>query len=302
MKNLLSYSLVAFLLFVTTINAQNTYNIAGQEYTLKAEVEGALTLLWNTIDGEYRYFSKKGDEIAELKNTKVDGKYQEEYKHVLLSQTQDESLSVKKLHLTTTSLKAFFNEYNKLKDPSFESDFKPLKLKLRLGAFAGITNNVYVVNPNNESLPLFGIDFEIIDNNKLIRHALVLQFKQTLESDSFKYSASDFSFNYRFKFVKTEKIDVFINMKFASYSSVSALFYDEDGNPVNEEGDPISEGENPAKDDSTDFQFHLNFGLGADYALGNGYLTFTYNDIVSATQETNGEFPLEFTLGYKFNL
>ena len=27
-----------------------------------------------------------------------------------------------------------------------------------------------------------------------------------------------------------------------------------------------------------------------------------YNDIVSLTKDTNGEFPLDFTLGYKINL
>ncbi|MFT5250757.1 MAG: hypothetical protein ACI93P_002500, partial [bacterium] len=41
---------------------------------------------------------------------------------------------------------------------------------------------------------------------------------------------------------------------------------------------------------------------GADYALGNGYLTFMYNDFVSVVQESNSEFPLDFSLGYKFNL
>jgi len=36
--------------------------------------------------------------------------------------------------------------------------------------------------------------------------------------------------------------------------------------------------------------------------LGNGYLFFTYNDIVGLGIDSNGEFPVDFTLGYKFNL
>ena len=302
MKNLLSYLLLAFLLLATTGNAQETYTIAGNTIELKTEVEGAITLLWNTIDNEYRYFLKKGDEIIELKNTRVDGKYQEEYKQVLEEQTRDESVSVDKLKLTTSSLKLFFVEYNKLKDPNFESDLKPLKLKVRLGAFAGITNAIHSVNPNNESLPLLGFDFEIIDNNHLNRHALVLQFKQVFESSNHKYSSSEFSFNYRFKFVKTKKLDVFVNMKFASYAFVTALNYNDAEIPIDEDGEPYDENETPVAYESDDFRFQLNFGLGADYKLGNGYLTFNYNDIISATQDSNGEFPLEFALGYKFNL
>ena len=302
MKNLLSYLLVAFLLLATNSNAQKTYTIAGNTFELKTEVEGPITLLWNTIDHEYRYFLKKGDEIIELKNTRVDGKYQEEYKQVLQTQTNDQSVSVNKVKLTTSSLKLFFVAYNKLNDPNFKSDVKPLKLKVRLGAFAGVSNIIHSVNPDNETLPLIGFDFEIIDNNHLNRHALVLQFKQIFESSAYKYSSSEFSFNYRLKFVKTKKLDVFINTKFASYSNVSTLFYDKDGNLINEEGTPLEEGESPVNNDSSDFRFHVNFGLGADYALGNGYLTFNYNDIASLTLDSDGEFPLELALGYKFNL
>ena len=55
-------------------------------------------------------------------------------------------------------------------------------------------------------------------------------------------------------------------------------------------------------DSSGDFQALGNFGIGFDYAIGNGYLTFTYNDIIGLSLDTNGEFPLDLTLGYKFNL
>ncbi len=292
MKNLLSYLMVAFFLFATSLIAQENFTVDGKQLSLKTEVDGTITLLWNTIDNEYRYFIKKGETITELKNTRVDGKYQEEYKLVLQSLTNDESVSVEKINLTTSSLKLFFVEYNKLKDSNFKSDTKALKLKVCLGAFAGITNVTRnSVNSGNESLPLIGFDFEIIDNNHLNRHALVLQFKQVFENSVFKYSSSEFSFNYRFKFVKTQKLDVFINMKFANYISVTDLNYDDDDLPVSDELETES-----------DFQFHINFGLGADYKLGNGYLTFAYNDIISFTQDSNGEFPLDFTLGYKFNL
>src|SRR5690606_13795865 len=117
MKSLLPI-LICFLLFSSTIQAQQEYTVDGQSYTLNTEIEGSLTLLWNTINGEYRYFSKKGNDIVELKNTKLNGDYQEEYKEVLRQQTSDAAVSTEDVKLTLPSLHDFFVEYNKKKDPS----------------------------------------------------------------------------------------------------------------------------------------------------------------------------------------
>lgn len=294
MKNLLSYFLVAFLLFATNLIAQTTYTVADEQLSLKTEVEGTITLLWNTIDGDYRYFLKKGETISELKNTRAEKKFNEEYKQVLENNTNDVTISVDKVKLTTASLKDFFISYNKLKDPNFTFEEKSIQLKLRLGAFVGITNSIFSDNTNNDFLPTLGFDFEIVDDNMLKRHSIVFQFKQTFETDDYKYAASDFTLNYRFKFIKKKKIDVFINTKFAGYShTIQQELYPDDEN----------EGEFVLKSATYDnFRAFLNFGLGVDYALGNGFLSFGYNDIVSITNDSNGEFPLDFTLGYKLNL
>jgi hypothetical protein len=289
-----------FVLFLTfsagTLQAQQQYTVNGETYTLKTEVEGALTLLWNTIDGEYRYFSKKGSDIKELKNTKQNGDYQEEYKETLQQQTSDAAISTEKVNLTLPSLRAFFVEYNRTKDPNFNDTKKSIELQFRIGAFAGVSNSVYTENPTNALQPLAGIDFEIIDAVKLKRHAMVLRFKQTFESSDYKYSASQFSLNYRFKFVKTSKFDAFINTKFAAltfskreqtYILAPAVFPN------------ITYTE---KTSGSDFNAPITFGLGADYKVGNGYITFNYNDIVGLNVESNDEFPVDFTLGYKFNL
>lgn len=288
MKNLLSYSLFTFLLFASNLIAQENYTVDGEQLSLKTEVDGAITLLWNTIDAEYRYFIKKGNTITELKNTRVEKKYQEEYKQVLKENTSDKNLPVDKLKLTNASLKSFFIEYNALKDPNYSVEENSIQLKLLLGAFVGITNTVYSTNPTNQTLPTLGLDFEIVDHHKLKRHSLLIQFKQTFESSEYKYSSSEFSLNYRFKFIKKEKIDVFINAKIAAYNHEVIPSLNEDLELVQ------------TTEDS--FSALLNFGIGADYALGNGYLTFLYGDIVSVVEGTNGEFPLDFTLGYKFNL
>lgn len=292
MKHLLSYSLLVFLIFTTHLVAQKSYTVDGTSIELKTEIEGPLMLLWNITDGNYRYFVKNGATVNELKNTKVDGDYQEEYKAELQKQASDTSLEVSKLKFTKASLSSFFNNYNKSKDPNYVDTEKGIKLKTRLGAFVGVTNSVFSANPTNQTLPTMGVDFEIVDHNLLKRHSLVLRFKQTFESSDYKYSASQFSLNYRFKFIKKEKLAVFINTKIAGYN------YDSRQVEVNEDNatpylTTVSNG---------NFEALLNFGIGADYALGNGYLTFMYNDFVSVVQESNSEFPLDFSLGYKFNL
>lgn len=294
MKSLLSLFVLFFILSAGTLKAQEQYTVDGQTYNLNTEVEGTLTLLWNTVNGEYRYFSKKDNDIVELKNTKQNGDYQEEYKETLKQQTTDASVSTEKLKLTLPSLHDFFVEYNKKKDPNFREEEKSIELQFRLGAFAGISNSVYTQNPTNALQPVAGIDLELVDDVKLKRHSVVLRFKQTFESSDYKYSASQLSLNYRFKFVKTPKFDAFVNCKFAALTfSKREISY------VLESDPPILVTENSS---GSDFNAPVTFGIGADYKVGNGYITFNYNDIVGLNVESNDEFPVDFTLGYKFNL
>tara|TARA_R110002020_G_scaffold66032_14_gene173926 strand:+ start:5549 stop:6433 length:885 start_codon:yes stop_codon:yes gene_type:complete len=294
MKSLFPILALFLILSAGTLQAQQQYTVDGQTYTLNPEVEGTLTLLWNTIDGEYRYFSKKGSNIVELKNTKQNGDYQEEYKKTLEQQTSDAVVSTEKVNLTLPSLRSFFVEYNKMKDPNFSNVEESIDLQFRLGAFVGITNSVYTLNPTNELQPIAGVDLELIDNVKLRRHSIVFRFKQTFESSEYKYSASQLSLNYRFKFIKTPKFDAFINCKFASLTfSQREIEYVIESNP------PVLVTDNKS---GSDFNAPVTFGLGADYKVGNGYITFNYNDIVGLNVESNDEFPVDFTLGYKFNL
>lgn len=296
MKHLLSYSLVVLLLFTSHLFAQKTYTVDGNTLELKTEVEGPMSLLWNITDGNYRYYVMKGETITELKNSKVDGDYQEEYKTELQKQVSDSPIAVDKVKFTTASLRDFVNDYNKSKDPNYTVEENTFKLKTRLGAFVGISNSVYSANPENIMLPTMGLDFEIVDNNLLKRHSLVVRFKQTFENSDYKYSASQFSLNYRFKFIKKEKLDVFINAKIAGYDYINEPLYDSNDMPL------LDDNSVAIINNVSTFSAMLNFGVGADYALGNGYLTFMYNDFVSVFQESNKEFPLDFSLGYKFNL
>lgn len=287
--------LLLFLLVASfSLNAQTaSYAINGQNLELKTDVDGPLTLLWNVIDQEYRYFIKKGDDITELTNDIVDGKFTDSYKTQLDALTTDSPVDTKKTKLTIASLRQFANLYNSQVDPNYVATVTVVKPTYRIGGFVGTTNSVFTDNPDNVSNLQVGIDFEILDAIALPRHAVVVQYKQTLPSDDFDFSSSQFSLNYRFKFIKSDRIDIFLNTKLATYTFASRDDFETEVEGVS----VLVEG-----DSGSNFQGPILFGLGADIALGKGYLTLNAIDLYSFFLDDNGEFPLDLSIGYKFNL
>jgi hypothetical protein len=275
--------------FFSKVTAQEQYTIDGKTYILKQQTTGDLILLWTTQNGEYVYFIKKEETFYPLTNTKSGGTFKEEYKKQLQTLTADKNLAVDNLKLTLADLTKFVNNYNSLK--SGVTQISPKTLELRVGIFGGISNAIFTSNPTNQNLPTIGAELELIEKVKLKRHSIVLQFKQFIESGDYKYNASQFSLNYRFKFIKKEKIAVYVNTRFATFTA-SSLTQDII------EDDLLT----TKKSTGSDFQAVALFGLGIDYALANGFITFGYNDIAGIGVDSNGEFPLDFTLGYKFNL
>ena len=293
MKRLLL--LFGFLFLFSFSSFSQEYTIDGKSYNLQTEVEGTITLLWNVIDGEYRYFIKKGNELTELKNSRVDGDYQEEFKDVLRLYTNEAPGEIEDTKLTLSSLKAYFDTYNKAMDPSYQVEGPNIDLQLRLAPFVGVSNAIFTENPRNALLLVLGADLELVDELKLRRHAVVLRFKQTIENSDFEYNETQFSLNYRFKFVKSDKVDVFVNGKFAAYTYSTR---DDEVNPLfGMPGEPEF-----LSKSGGDLSAPATFGLGADIVIGSGRLFITYNDIVGIGVDSNGEFPTDFSVGYKFNL
>ena len=156
-----------------------------------------------------------------------------------------------------------------------------------------MSNSVYTTNPTNALSLIAGIDFEIVDNVRLKRHSIVIRFKQTFENSETKFSSSQHSLNYRFKFIKSAKFDVFINTKFITYT------YSNREIPIKVNGVVVR----TESESGGSFNAPAAFGIGADYAVGNGYITFCYNDIVAiGVDNKDSNFPVDFTLGYKLNL
>lgn len=269
--------------------SQQSYTINGETLSLYSEAEGKLSFLWNSFDGNYRYFIKKGDEIVELKNTKENKKYREEYKSVLQSYTGSD---VSKVRFTKADLSKEIDKYNVNNDASYVSEVKSVNLKTRIGAFAGITNYPYFINPDNTSLPQFGAELEIIDDVKLKRHSIAIQLRHILGNNDYDFSSTQASLNYRFKFVNSEDVAIFINTKIADFVHVSQdlSIADANGEITN-----ISAS-------GSEFQAPFGIGIGADIPIGNGFLTVLYQDIFALNLNDNGEFPIDLVLGYKWNL
>lgn len=282
-------TLCFFLIFMSATSfSQETYTVNGNSYVLKTEVEGPLTLLWNVIDGNYRYFAKKNDEIVELTNTRSNGKYQDEYRQTLARLTSDNPIDPSKTNITLVSLRNYFNAYNKKVDATFVEKETSVRLEKRLGLFGGVSNNNNSSNnPEGVFAPLIGLEFELTDAEVLRRHGFVLQFRHSFEAEDYELTYSQLSFNYRFKFIQSDDFAVFAQAKV-----LALTFYNLDED--NEEGLMLTSG--------SSLQTPIGLGIGMDIRFGKGYITLAMNDIVAPGYDADETIAVDITLGYKFRL
>ncbi len=287
--------LVLTIFFSVNAFTQITHTVDGNQEQLTEEITGNASLLYVIIDGTHRYFIKKDGKITELTNTKdANGKYQQEYKELLSILTADAPQDVSKVNLTLGSLAAFVDHYNVKSDMNYKMQKQRPKPKARAGAFAGITNHPFVSNVTNTVVPTFGAEIEIYDVKRM-RHSLALQIKQSISSSDFDYTAMQAGFNYRFRIVNTSKCALYPQVKFATitYSKSKYTTIDTSVTP-----NTITTGSSSG----TVFDGPIILGLGADVKLGTGYITFMADELVAAFLDNKGNFPLNLSLGYKFNL
>ncbi len=269
--------------------SQQTYNVNGESLELKTEVDGKLDLLWNTIDGKYRYFVKSEDgTITELKNTKNDNNdYQEEYKSTLRNLTNGKPTD--NLKLTLYSLKSYIDSYNASVDSNYTSTSTESSVQFRLGFSGGITNNPFVGNPDNTKTPMIGAELEIFEANNLPRHSGFLQARHTFESDDFKYSTTELALGYRFRFINKETFSIYGQVKLATINFSDFTFLDENDLEVDS--------------NETSFDIPFIFGIGSDIKVGdNSYITIIYGELFAAFLDNQGNFSTDIAVGYKFNL
>lgn len=287
------FLIIGVLLMFIQLKAQETYNVNGQDLVLKTEVEGELDLLWNIIDNQYRYFVQTSDgNIIELTNTKdANNNYQEEYKTVLAELTSGSTFDMKKLSLTLFELRDFLDKYNKTKDSNYTSTATFDKLQIRAAIFGGITNHPFVDNPENIKTALIGAELEIFGTSDIPRHSGYIQLRNTFENDDFEFKTTQISLGYRLRFIKAKSISIFGNFTFATLSFTSAQVPDLNNLPA------------MVKESATSFDVPLIFGLGADIRIAEGhFITLGYNELFALLIDNQGNFPVDFTIGYRFNL
>ncbi|EGV44562.1 hypothetical protein BZARG_2190 [Bizionia argentinensis JUB59] len=285
--------LIGFLAFGFLGFSQQSYTINNETLELQTAIEGNLDLLWTIDDGTYRYFVKtKNGNIQELVNTKNTDtkKYQEEYKSVLNTLTEGYGVPTEKVNLTLRSLEGFFNMYNATTDLSY--NYSPrAKLQVRLGVFGGITNQPLVGNPNNTSVPFFGLEFEFFESTKLQRHALFLHARHTLEADDFKYTSTQMAIGYRYRIINKDRFNIYGNLKMVTYNFGNATYALE----LPETG--------TYKESFSGIDAPFILGIAADFRLtDNSFITFAYHDIYALFSDNSDNFPIDFALGYKINL
>lgn len=284
--------LLFLVLCFQAFSQDKTVSVDGQTYQLKTAVEGTWDLLWNVMDGQYRYFIRTSDgHIQELTNTKnSSGKYQNEFR-TLLQDLSNNTMDTSRLKLTLGDLKHCFNVYNVKQDNQYTFDTRP-KVTARLGFFAGFTNTPFIDNPDNKLSGLLGTELELYGNQKFKRHAGFLQLATVFENKDLGYSTTEIALGYRFRFIYTDRFNLHANLKMATLNFSKSRYRYEQNNQV------ITNDES-----STVFDAPLTFGLGADFKVGeHGFITFYYNEIVSATVNNQGNFPTSFALGYKVAL
>ncbi|HIB36995.1 hypothetical protein [Mesonia sp.] len=295
MKRLLFIFCITIISFSTV--AQENYTIDGENLELYNAAEGDLTLLWNVIDGKYRYFVVKDGQTYELTNARGErgNRYQGEYKKTLEDLTPETEIPTEKVKLTLGSLKSFINEHNAALDENYVYEDEKVKAQVRLGVFGGITNAVYSPNITNEKTAVFGGELELYSNKKFNRHSIFTQVRHVMETEEYDYNYTGLTFNYRFKVINAEWFHFYLE------AEAVELYYTEEPRYIyDSETGEISDVQR--KDD---FSLDLPLSLGAGVAIRVGketFFTLSYNDFVALGKDNNGEFPIDFTAGFKFNL
>lgn len=291
MRKLIIFAIFLFSSYLIT--AQEAYTIDGESIQLKTAAEGDLGLLWNIIDQQYRYFIKTDDhQLVELINTKnANNIYQEQYKASLKDLTKN-TLDVSKVKLNLPSLARFIDRYNSAVNPNYvamHSNFDP---DIRLGVFGGITNSPFVGNPQNEKSTVIGAEIEILGGVSK-KHSGYLQLRHVAEKDEFKYTTTELSLGYRYRFLQTSRFSLYGDAKFATlnFTKASITYTDDSSNTQIE------------TIDETAFDLPLIIGLGTDVKLSNIiYANLSYNQVFAVFFKNQGNFPTDITLGLKFKV
>ena len=281
---------VFFICFATNLVAQETYIISGDTLNLQREVKGPMSLFWVKEGLNYRYFVQKGKRMIELQNEGSPETFREQLEEM----AADVRIKAHDVKFVLYSLKHFVNRYNAMVQEDYEYNEATDNIKERIGLFVGLSNNKFTENPQNVLAPVVGLEYEFFDPNLAPRHVAFLQLRQSFKQDEYRYSSTQFSLNYRFKALYFSGFDIHIDTELATF------LYSEDSIRITDESGEVTA---IKEDNGFTFTAPFSFGVGSDIQLTeNSFLSISYNDFFSLVLDGNGSFPIDFTVGYKYNL
>jgi len=284
--------IVLFCCFLSMSYAQDTITVNGEALSVTTEVDGELDLLWTITDGTYRYFARTIDNtVYELSNTKNnEGNYTEEYKTLLAELMNSQFSSFDAVKLTLPNLKSLFDRFNALENPDYVVTSTDRKIYFRLGVFGGITNHPFVENIGNSSYPQLAAELEVFSATTNPRHAGIFQIRQTVGGGG-DYSTTELSIGYRFRVIRKETFNLFVQNKFGSLNFASSHIRNSDNMMTfNAESDTL-------------FDVPFAFGIGADIKISkNSFISIVYDSLFGLNVDDSGNFSTDILVGYKFNL
>ena len=285
--------LFSFLMFTAAaLSAQETYIIEGDTLQLTREVRGPLSLFWNETGNKFRYFVQKKDRMVELFEEPVGTK--PGFREQLEELTDDAVIKTHEVKFVLYSLRHFVNSYNALIEEDYLFNDATADIQKRIGLFVGLSNNIYTENRNNVLAPVVGGEFEFFDPNLAPRHAAFVHLRHSFSQDEYHYNSTQLSLNYRFRALYFDGFDLHIDAELATF-----LYSEGQLDVYNDAGEIV------AIKEETGFSFTapFSFGIGSDIQITeNGFITLSYNDIFSLVLDGNGNFPVDFTVGYKYSL
>ena len=297
-QHLMKHLFLAFLFifFASNSYSQESYILNGENLILKYEVAGPLDLLIYENENNTRYFVQdRFGNIKELTNSKdLDGTYFNEFRDVLGEFTKDSSMSAQEVGFTLYSLKKFVRAYNSYNTKRYAYTDEKVNGQLRIGVFGGFTNHPLVPNPNNIITPFADIELEIFEKKELPRQSGFISIEQTFKSKDFDYYSTIIALGYRFRFINKSTFNIYANLQFATYT-----FSHGKVEVKNEETQEII----VYDQDNNAFRVPFIIGIGTDMKVSDtSYISLIYNELVSAFVSNNGNFPVNVSLGYKFNI
>ena len=283
--------LIVFIYPFVSGYAQIQQSINGKTFSLTLEVEGKLDLLSNSNKDNLRLFVRdQNDSIIELINTKdIDGTYFQQYKEQLEILTKDSNMSAESVSFGIYSIKQFIKAYNSSGMRRYAYTDEKVKAKARLGFFGGLTNIPFIENLNNKSAPFFSGEIEFFQDKEMPRQTGYFAIKQTLNTNDIQYQSTQLALGYRFRFINKSPFNVHANLEFAAFTFSKSIVAMENGS-----NETVL---------NKSFRIPIIFGLGSDIRITKtSFITLTYYEIVSVLIDSNGHFPIDFGIGYKFDL